>query len=131
MPTIDVTYGELLDKWTILEIKKRSLKSVSQKKNIENEMSRLAPQIEEAIKVSGIQALHQSLYEVNFEIWNLMEELYGLQTPNVSYVALTLKITEMNQERAFLKRKIDEVCQSDFTEAKSYFENPHFLIRKH
>jgi hypothetical protein len=57
-------------------------------------------------------------------IWHLMESLYAITQPqNSQYVELTLEITKLNQKRAFIKKKIDQLSDSTLTEAKSYFEN--------
>ncbi len=128
MPTIEVTHGELIDKWTILQIKKSELSDPKQLDNITIEMSRLYSQVQAVFEQEDLQRLHESLYEINKRIWQLMEDLYSAVGTQTQLISLTLEITKKNQDRALIKKEIDRLCNSDFSEAKSYFENPDFLI---
>jgi hypothetical protein len=77
---------------------------------------------EQYLAESSIRDLYKELLFVNLSIWIDMDELYAIQDSNSSgSIELTNKITELNKDRAFLKKKIDEECQSEFSEEKSYF----------
>jgi len=131
MPIVEISNGELADKWTILEIKTAVLTNPDQLNNLSIESSRLEPLVRELSENSEVQSLISQLKDTNMIIWNLMEKLYELNADMKSeYVWLTIEITEFNQRRAFLKKEIDDLSQSSFTEAKSFFENPAFVIRK-
>ena len=128
MPQVEVSHGELVDKWTILEIKSVQLVDIEQLKNIQREMNAMSPAIQEFI--GSIPQLHKDLFETNLVIWNLMNELYKKDDSLGSqYVTLTIDITKFNQKRSFIKKEIDQFCKSDFSEAKSYFENSDQVIK--
>ena len=131
MPFVEISNGELADKWTILEIKSTLLKNPNQLNNLSIESSRLEPLVKALFANSEVRSLITQLKDTNMIIWNLMEKLYELNINMKSEnVALTIEITEFNQKRAFLKKEIDALSQSSFTEAKSFFENPAFVIKK-
>jgi hypothetical protein len=129
MPLVEVSNGELADKWTIIEIKAALLVNPDQLKNLSIEASSLEPMIAELKENSNVQLLIAQLKETNLVIWNLMEKLYELHANmDSTYLSLSIEITEYNQKRAFLKKEIDALSQSLFSEAKSFFENPAFVI---
>jgi hypothetical protein len=131
MPVVEISNGELADKWTILQIKAALLTSPGQLNNLSIETSKLEPMVTILCENSEVRLLIIQLKETNLMIWNLMEKLYELNRQiNSEYIELTHEITEFNQKRAFLKKEIDTVSQSLFTEAKSFFENPAFVLRK-
>ena len=131
MPMVEISNGELADKWTILEIKVSLLTNPAQLKNLSIEVSRLEPMARELSENSEVRFLINQLKETNLTIWNLMEKLYKLNTKmKLEYVELTIEITQHNQRRAFLKKEIDVLSKSSFTEAKSFFENPSFVLKK-
>ena len=81
---------------------------------------------------SSVRLLIAQLKETNLVIWKLMEKLYELHADiDSTYLWLSIEITEYNQKRAFLKKEIDALSQSSFSEAKSFFENPGFIINSH
>ena len=122
MPVVEVSVGELLDKWSILEIKAERLTKPGQQENIRSEMGKLVEVCEQYLAESSIRDLYRELLFVNLSIWIDMDELYAIQDSNSSgSIELTKKITELNKDRAFLKKKIDKECQSEFSEEKSYF----------
>jgi hypothetical protein len=128
MPHVEVSHGELVDKWTILEIKSVQLLDIEQLMNVKREMNAMSPAIQEFI--GSISQLHKDLFETNLMIWNLMNDLYNKDDSHGSqYVALTIDITKFNQKRSFIKKEIDQFCKSDFSEAKSYFENRNQVIK--
>jgi hypothetical protein len=129
MPLVEISNGELADKWTIIQIKTGLLVNPDQLKNLSIEASRLEPLVNELSANAEVQSLISRLKDTNLVIWNLMEKLYELHSDlNASYLSLTIEITEYNQKRAFLKKEIDTLSKSSFTEAKSFFENAAFVI---
>ena len=129
MPVVEVSNGELADKWTIIEIKASLLANPEQLRNLSIEASHLKPLVMELSQNNNVRSLIVELKETNLLIWHLMEKLYELHSQMDSiYVTLTVDITVQNQRRAFLKKEIDTLSQSSFSEAKSFFENPTFII---
>ena len=128
MPIVEVSHGEIVDKWTILEIKSVRLLDAEQLKNVKREMNAMSPSIQQFI--GYILKLHKDLFETNLKIWNLMDELYKInESYGIQYVKITIEITRLNQKRSFIKKEIDNFCNSDFSEAKSYFENEDQVVK--
>ena len=129
MPKVEISNGELADKWTILNIKCEQLNNPTQISNAKLESEALMFQVQELQCYEGVRELIANLYEVNLEIWHLMENLYRLKPPfDEKYVKLTVDITKQNQRRAFLKKDIDRVSKAQFTEAKSFFEDNSYIV---
>jgi hypothetical protein len=128
MPQVEVSHGELVDKWTILEIKSVQLVDANQLKNVQREMDAMKPTIQQFI--ASVLSLHKDLLETNLKIWNLMDELYKKdESSGIEYVKITIEITKFNQKRSFIKKEIDKFCNSNFSEAKSYFENEDQVVK--
>lgn len=129
MPIVEISNGELADKWTIIEIKNSQLTNPDQLQNLSIEASRLRPMVLELSRNDAVKLLITDLKNTNLVIWHLMEKIYESHLKiDSDYLALTLSITKQNQKRAFLKKEIDVLSQSSFTEAKSFFENSSFVI---
>ena len=72
---IEVSVGELLDKISILEIKKEKIKDVSKLKFISNEYSILKDQFEKKINTSErLENLFQKLKEINKKLWVIEDD---------------------------------------------------------
>ena len=121
MPSIEVSFGELVDKYTILQIKSEHLIQDSQKTMVNTELDALKPDVEKCLRNENVPRLAHELKSVNLKIWFLMDELYSLHAPSVEYAQLTWDITIENQKRAFLKKSIDSEMKSRFSEEKSFF----------
>ena len=75
-PVIPVSWGELIDKICILEIKKEKAVSEASKKNIVKELELLNKCISKDIKNSAqIIAWRLELKEINLNIWNVEDEI--------------------------------------------------------
>ena len=129
MPKIEVSSGELLDKWTILKIKSEKLRDFQQLENIRREILSIQTDVDSVCLDNKVLTERTRLYEINSHIWDLMEEIYLKgNTPDLEYLSLTVKITELNQQRAFSKKAIDKTSESVFSEAKSFFEDPRKIL---
>ena len=126
MPIIEVSNGELADKWSINQIKSSLLRDSTQLHILQLEYLSLAPEVEKLFQIKHVKSEVMILKETNLMIWHLMESLYAImQSQDSLYIELTIEITELNQKRAFIKKKIDQLSNSTLTEAKSYFEPLH------
>lgn len=124
MPLIEVSIGELLDKWTVLEIKSRFLSSEGQLRNVRSELDAISQRVEAIAADAGVRTLLDALLEVNLEIWRGMDQLDELertQAPLDGYAAVALEVSRLNRRRAVLKRDINALSGSRFREEKSYF----------
>ena len=72
---IEVSVGELLDKISILEIKKKKIKDTKKLKFISDEYSLLKDQLDKNVKSNEkIEKLFQSLKEINSKLWLIEDE---------------------------------------------------------
>jgi hypothetical protein len=122
MPKIDVSNGELLDKYSILEIKLEMMSQNSQISNIKTEIELLKPTTSPLLELESIRIYYGTLKQVNRRIWDSMERLFGIKESEISrYASEAYLATTLNIERANLKRAIDLELNSNIKEAKSYF----------
>jgi predicted nucleic acid-binding Zn-ribbon protein len=128
VPKVEISFGEVADKWTILEIKCERLVDQSQIRNVMNEKLGLQETVDELIAVPGVQEQLEKLLATNRTIWDQMDEIYELKKTGPRYSDLTFEITVENQRRAFLKREIDRLMNSEFHEEKSYFVKPNQVV---
>ena len=128
VPKVEISFGEIADKWTILQIKSARLSGESQILNVEREKSGLQPIADQLLQVPAALEQLELLLKTNKLIWDQMDEIYQLKETGPRYAQLSLEITIENQRRAFLKREIDILMNSDFHEEKSYFSNPGQVV---
>jgi hypothetical protein len=128
MPLVEVSFGELMDKYSILEVKSENLTDSSQRATVNKEILSLTPDVQRALENTSVARIALELKEVNLEIWRLMDALYSLDAPGAEYAELTWEITIQNQKRAFLKKGIDLEMKSTFSEEKSFFSQPNQRI---
>lgn len=130
MPKVEISFGELMDRVSILEIKLEMLFTEDQKKTVALELFTLREQASEILAVASLRKVVDELKEVNLFIWKLMDQLYDLHEPSAEYADLTWDITIHNQRRAFLKKEIDATLGSRFSEEKSFFSKEDQRIRR-
>ena len=118
---IRVSVGELLDKFSILEIKKKFIQGKDLNHVIE-EIACLKRPVAKYLRNSKIKLVYEDLLSINTAIWNDMELISNLRREKGPeyYQAIENTIT-LNTERAHLKRQINNLSNSKLSEAKSYF----------
>lgn len=120
--------GELIDKITVLKIKREKISHPERVANIEKELSMLEearekhfPDTEELLdKVSELEA---RLKEANETIWQMSErirELADAKNLGEEFVDVSLKIHLSNDVRSALKKEINLLLGSSIIEEKSY-----------
>lgn len=122
-PHVPVSWGELLDKVTILEIKRERIARPDALANIEREYGLLAAI---ARRVSADHAVHRltsELKAVNGELWEVEDSLREHEAADdfgATFVALARSVYRLNDKRAAIKRRINALLGSDLVEEKSY-----------
>lgn len=123
-PFVPVSWGELLDKITILEIKMSSLPTARARVAAEHEYGHLSPIARSGIDGNPeIAAMVQDLKQVNRALWAIEEELRAKERAQVfdqGFVELARSVYRLNDRRAAIKRQINLELASEFTEEKSY-----------
>ena len=123
---IETSVGELIDKITILEIKK---KKISDKKNlieIDKEYSVLKESLEKNVKVNDeIKTLWSELKETNLKLWGIEDEK-RLAEKNKNFdkkfIELARNVYKFNDQRSRIKLKINNLTGSNIKEVKKYTE---------
>ena len=121
--SIPISIGELIDKITILEIKKNQIQG-SKLINIKKELS----QLEIALKNSQIlidQELLKKLKKINSELWSIEDKIRLKEKDkdfSDEFIELARSVYIKNDERAFIKKQINLKYASNIIEEKSYSE---------
>jgi Flp pilus assembly protein TadD len=121
---VEIAPGELIDKITILEIKAERLTDSIQLRNVRMELVALRAARERALPPSApLAALTAELRAVNEALWRIEDEIRLCergQDFGRRFVELARSVYQTNDRRAELKRRINELLDSDLVEEKSY-----------
>ena len=121
---VEVSVGELLDKISILEIKKEKIKD-SQKLNfINDEYNVLKEQLTNNIKSDEtLEKLFQSLKEINAKLWVIEDDKRMCEKNSdfgEKFVKLSRDVHFLNDDRANIKLEINNHTGSKIKEIKEY-----------
>lgn len=121
---IEVAPGELIDKLTILEIKRERIQDPAKRANVEIEYAALQSAYEGAVGFSdALFALRAELREVNARLWEIEDEIRDcerLQDFGPKFVARARAVYRTNDRRSEIKREINLLLGSSLIEEKSY-----------
>ena len=122
---VEVSVGELLDKISILEIKKDKIKDQEKLKFIINEHEILKEQLDKNIKADEkINKLYQSLKEINAKLWVIEDDKRQCEKESdfgEKFVKLSRDVHFLNDDRAKIKLEINNLTGSKIKEIKEYF----------
>ena len=121
---VEVSIGELLDKISILEIKKVKIKDPKKLEFINDEYNILKDQFDKNVK-SGekLDNLFQSLKEINSKLWVIEDEKRMCEKNSdfgEKFVKLSRDVHFLNDERAKIKLLINDQSGSKIKEVKQY-----------
>lgn len=123
MSYVLTSYGEIIDKYTILQIKLEYITDVNKREHILEDLTALAPTVNVLQAQVGILDLTQTLKTVNQALW-LIEDHIRLKERlaefDEEFIALARSVYLTNDERAQLKYKINLLTHSPLIEEKSY-----------
>jgi hypothetical protein len=118
---IEVSNGEIVDKRTILLIKREKITDKSKLENIEKELSVLTTAVN---RMRGFKfKTHQALKAVNEKLWGIEEELRLCEKEqrfDDYFIRLARSVYKLNDERAAIKKQINLSTGSSLVEEKSY-----------
>ena len=124
MPTVAVSWGELVDKITILEIKEQRLTSPAAVANVRNELAALTRVFAELSPVpAGLDALKRDLKAINEALWDIENRTRAKEAAKAfdqEFIELTRSVYQNNDKRAGIKRRINELLNSGLIEEKQY-----------
>ena len=121
---VEVSVGELLDKISILEIKKEKIKDPEKLKFINDEFNILKDQLNKNVKSDEkLDNLFISLKEINSKLWVIENEKRMCEKNSdfgEKFVKLSRDVHFLNDERAKIKLLINEQSGSKIKEVKQY-----------
>jgi hypothetical protein len=121
---VEVSVGELLDKISILEIKKEKIKDPEKLKFINDEHDILKGQLDQNVKSDDkLNNLFQSLKEINTKLW-IIEDDKRMCEKNFDFTENFIKLSRdvhfLNDDRAKIKLEINNHTGSKIKEIKEY-----------
>ena len=118
-----ISIGELVDKITILEIKKIKLQN-SKLENVLKELSFLRKLMEKH-QIEITDDLFTQLKEINLTLWNIEDQI-RIKEKNKEFDNIFIKLARSvyftNDKRSEIKKRINRLSNSEITEEKSYAE---------
>ena len=118
-----ISIGELVDKITILEIKKNKLQN-SKLENVLKELSFLRKLMEKH-QIEITDDLYNQLKEINLTLWNIEDQIRikekNKEFDNI-FIELARSVYFANDKRSEIKKRINRLSNSEITEEKSYAE---------
>ena len=120
----EISAGELIDKITILEIKKEKITNKDKLIEIEKELLSLNDTMKKFIPDnSEILKFKNSLKDINLKLWDIEDGKRSAEKNNnfgEKFVELARKVYKFNDERAKIKLAINNALGSNIKEVKSY-----------
>lgn len=119
-----VSPGELIDKITILKLKKKFITDNTQSKNINIELNILLPILNENnLNTGEIKILSDELYYINNKLWEIEDDIREkerLSDFGEEFIKLARDVYFTNDKRSAIKKKINILAGSKIIEEKSY-----------
>lgn len=123
-PEVPVSWGELVDKITILEIKSQRLEQDAARANVLNELrllgERAKPLFETHAEAETLKAKLTAVNEALWEIEDSIRQAEARKAFDEDFVQLARSVYINNDERARIKRDINLLSASALVEEKSY-----------
>ena len=124
MVKIEVSYGELFDKISILEIKKTKLKSEIDIKKVSFELNLLINALKKSnFEYKKVALLKNKLKKVNLQLWDIEDKIRDKERLNCfdkEFIELARKVYKTNDTRSKIKNEINIQLKSQVFEVKSY-----------
>ena len=121
---VEISAGELFDKITILKIKTEKIKDKTKIENVHKELEILQ---KEAIKFDQtdkyLSKNIEDLKNINNELWdieNIKREMEAIKNFGENFIKISRDVHFKNDIRAKIKKKINNLTNSNVTEEKEY-----------
>ena len=118
---IEVSNGEIIDKLTIVEIKLSRIEDPTKRKNLETELKVLEDAVNTIMEKS--HPLYKKLYDINEKLWDIEDDCRMFEKNNEfgeAFINTARSVYKTNDERAAVKKEINNITGSRLTEEKSY-----------
>ena len=122
-PEVPVSWGELIDKLTILEIKSERLSSEEARANVRREyeaLDKIAAAVDRNPKVAPLRT---ALKRVNETLWRIEDDIRAKEAAKSfddEFIRLARAVYHNNDERGRIKREINALLGSEIVEEKQY-----------
>lgn len=121
----EISAGELIDKITILEIKREKISDQMKLIEINKELNSLKNTFEKEISDKPkIENFIEELKKINLELWDIEEGKRKAEKNNnfdENFIQLSRDVYKGNDKRAKIKLKINEILGSNIKEVKSHY----------
>ena len=120
----EISAGELIDKITILEIKKEKISNSEKLAEVNKELISLNETLKKSINdESKILNFKNNLKQINLKLWDIEDEKRSAEKNNQfdeKFIKLARNVYKFNDERAKIKLEINNALGSNIKEVKSY-----------
>ena len=120
----EISAGELIDKITILEIKKEKISNKEKLVEVNKELNSLNETLKKSINdQSNIINFKNDLKNINLKLWDIEDGKRSAEKNNkfdAKFIELARSVYKFNDERAKIKLAINKALKSNIKEVKSY-----------
>ena len=120
---VPVSVGELIDKLSILHVKKIKISNEEKLTLVNKEFELLYNLSSVHLDSSEIESLYHQLCDINEKLWDVEDKLRVLETEKRfegEFVDLARKVYFTNDERFRLKNEVNIITDSEIREVKEY-----------
>jgi hypothetical protein len=121
---VEVSWGELVDKITILQIKAERIQDAAKVANVNRELQALDAERRMALALDpGSADLERQLKTVNEALWDIEDEIRDCERRKdfgPRFIELARAVYVTNDRRCLVKRQLNDLLGSSITEEKSY-----------
>ena len=123
MVTVPVSVGEIIDKLSILQVKKTKISDEKKLEFVNKEFEILYNLSSVYLDNLEIESLYHQLVEINSSLWDVEDKLRVLEKEKIfegEFISLARKVYFTNDERFRLKNEINSITSSEIREVKDY-----------
>jgi hypothetical protein len=120
---IEVSIGEVVDKYTILTLKKLFIHDAEKLVNIEKEWKIIKSALVKKYPDTLTDPFTQELYDINKKLWKVEDDLRDCEHKSYfgeKFVELAREVYQLNDVRAIIKKQLNQKYGSELIEEKSY-----------
>ena len=120
---IEVSIGEVVDKYTILTIKKLFIHDSEKLANVEKEWKIIKSALVRKHPETLTDPFTQELYDINKKLWKVEDDIRDCEHKSYfgeKFVELAREVYQLNDVRAIIKKQINQKYGSELVEEKSY-----------
>ena len=120
---VPVSVGELIDKLSILHVKKIKISNEEKLTLVNKEFELLYNLSSVHLDSTEIESLYHQLCDINEKLWDVEDKLRVLETEKKfegEFIDMARKVYFTNDERFRLKNEINQITDSEIREVKEY-----------